>query len=327
MTPMAREKARVSVQEGHLQSIPPSDPPPRALPSGALALTLHAVLRSAAITLEMIKFQHTVFALPFAFLAAFTVAGGVPAARTVLWILVAMAGARSAAMAFNRLIDAEIDTRNPRTRTRALPAGLVSRGFVLAFTVVSAAVFVLAAWQLNRLAFLLSPLALAIVLGYSLTKRFTSLAHLVLGLSLAIAPIGAAIAVTGEWSWIVVPLAAGVMFWTAGFDVLYSMQDLEFDRGAGLHSIPARLGPSGALWLARAFHAITVALFVTFGVMGGFGLLFWIGLAAAIGLLLWQHSIVRVDDLSRIDAAFFTANGVLSIVLFVAGACDILLRR
>ena len=275
----------------------------------------------------MIKFQHTIFALPFAFLAAFTVARGVPQGRVVLWILVAMAGARSAAMAFNRLIDAQIDAENPRTRNRALPAGLVTKGFVAGFTVLSAAVFVLAAWQLNPLALSLSPLALAVVLGYSLTKRFTSMAHLVLGLSLAIAPIGAAIAVEGRWNWSIVPLAAGVMLWTAGFDILYSMQDVDFDRGAGLFSIPSRLGPRAALLLARLFHLATLGMFVWFGLELGFGALYWAGVAAAAGLLLWQHSIVSTDDLSRIDAAFFTANGVLSIVLFVAGACDILLRQ
>lgn len=285
------------------------------------------MLRSTAITLEMIKFQHTVFALPFAFLAAFTVAGGVPSGRVVLWIIVAMVGARSAAMAFNRLVDARIDAANPRTRTRALPAGLVSAHYVALFTIVSAAIFVFAAWQLNHLAFLLSPVALLVVLGYSLTKRFTSMAHLVLGFALAIAPVGAAIAVEGVWNWRILPLAAAVMLWTAGFDILYSLQDVEFDRAQGLFSIPSRVGPAAALMISRMLHVATILLFVWFGALLGFGALYWAGTVAAAALLIWQHSLVSVDDLSRIDAAFFTANGVLSIIMFVFGACDILILQ
>jgi 4-hydroxybenzoate polyprenyltransferase len=288
-------------------------------------VTLPPVLKPIAVTLEMIKFQHTVFALPFAFLAAITAAWGLPEAVTVFWIIMAMIGARSAAMAFNRLVDADIDARNPRTSMRALPAGQLSRGFVVGFTIISVALFLLSAWMLNPLAFLLSPLALAVILGYSFTKRFTPFAHLVLGLALAIAPIGAAIAVLGSWHWGVVPLAAAVLFWTAGFDILYSLQDAEFDRTAGLHSIPVRVGTSGALWLARGFHLITVAMLVAFGLLNGFSWLWWVGVLLAIALLLWQHSIVSASDLSRINAAFFTANGFLSVILFVFGACDILI--
>jgi 4-hydroxybenzoate polyprenyltransferase len=286
-----------------------------------------AVLKPIVTTLEMIKFQHTVFALPFAFLAAFTAANGVPDLRTAGWILVAMVGARSAAMAFNRLVDAAIDAENPRTSMRALPAQLVSRSFVVLFTLASAALFVFAAAKLNRLALLLSPVALVIVFGYSFTKRFTSLSHLVLGLSLAIAPVGAAIAVTGRFDVTVLPLAGAVVFWTGGFDVLYSLQDLDFDREHRLFSLPARLGPARALILARIFHAGTIACLAAYGYLHGFGVVYWVGVAAALALVAWQHSIVSADDTSRINSAFFTANGVLSIAIFVFGACDILLRN
>jgi 4-hydroxybenzoate polyprenyltransferase len=284
------------------------------------------VFRSIGITLEMIKFQHTLFALPFAFLAAFTAANGVPALLTVFWILVAMVGARSAAMAFNRLADARIDAENPRTKSRALPAGLVTKTFVVAFTVASAALFVFAAWQLNRLAFVLSPLALAIVLGYSFTKRFTALSHVFLGLALAIAPVGAAIAVSGRFVPSSFILAAGVLTWTAGFDILYSLQDVEFDRERALFSIPAKMGAARALLVARILHALAIGFFVGFGIVGGFGWIYFAGTAAALALVVWQHAIVSPTDISRIDAAFFTANGILSIALFVCGLADILMR-
>lgn len=282
------------------------------------------MLKPLATTLEMIKFQHTIFALPFAFLGAITAADGVPSLRTIFWIIVAMVGARSAAMAFNRLVDAEIDAQNPRTKMRAIPAGLLSRNFVLLFTIVSIAMFLVAAWQLNQLALFLAPLALIVILGYSYTKRFTSMAHLVLGLALAIAPIGAAIAVEGMWNWRIVPLAAAVLFWTAGFDILYSLQDVEFDRGAGLHSIPSRVGVANALVISRLLHLITIAALLYFGYVNAFGFFYFLGVGFATMLLLWQHSLVKANDLSRIDAAFFTANGMLSVIVFALGAVDIL---
>ncbi len=284
------------------------------------------MLRPIVVTLEMIKIQHTIFALPFAFLGAFTAAGGVPTLREIFWILVAMVGARSAAMAFNRLVDADIDSKNPRTAGRALPAGLVNRSFVVLFTVVSSLLLVIASWQLNPLALTLSPAALLIILGYSLTKRFTALSHLFLGLALAVAPIGAAVAVSGTIDPRMWLLAGAVLTWTAGFDVLYSLQDVEFDRSEGLHSIPSRLGAVRALAIARALHVVTIGLLIAFGAVFGFGVIYFAGVGAGIVLLIWQHSIVSPTDLSRINAAFFTANGVLSIVLFVCGACDILLR-
>jgi len=272
----------------------------------------------------MIKFQHTVFALPFAFLAAFTAARGIPPTRTIVWIVVAMIGARSAAMAFNRLVDARIDSENPRTSARALPAGLVTKSFVIIFTIASIALFVFAAWQLNRLALLLTPVALLVILGYSFTKRFTSLAHLVLGLALAIAPAGAWVAVRGTLDVAVLPLSLAVLLWTSGFDILYSMQDLEFDRSRGLYSIPSRLGGRRALLTARLLHAGALGALVLFGALNEFGVIYFAGLVPAAGLLIWQHSIVREDDLSRINAAFFNANGMLAILLFACGACDIL---
>jgi 4-hydroxybenzoate polyprenyltransferase len=285
------------------------------------------VLRPVLVTLEMIKFQHTLFALPFALLAAFTAAGGVPRAATLLWIVVAMVGARSAAMAFNRIVDADIDAANPRTAGRALPARLVSRPFVIAFTVASIVIFIFAARMLNPLAFALSPVALVIILGYSFTKRFTSLSHVFLGLALAIAPVGAAIAVTGRFEPYSFVLAAGVLLWTAGFDILYALQDSDFDRRSGLYSIPSRLGAARALTVARLLHLFAAAAFVLFGFAGGFGWIYFAGAAAAAALLVWQHSIVSPDDISRVNAAFFTANGILAIVLFACGACDILLLR
>lgn len=284
------------------------------------------MLRQVALTLEMIKFQHTVFALPFALLAAFASANGIPELRVLGWILVAMAGARSAAMAFNRLVDEKIDAENPRTASRALPAGLVSRAFVAIFTVISSAVFVLATWMLNQLAFFLALPTLAVLLGYSFTKRFTALSHVVLGLALGIAPIGASIAVIGSIDPRVFPLAAAVLLWTAGFDILYSMQDVDFDREKGLFSIPSRIGRRNAFRLARTLHILTLAGLGAFGILFGFGWLYWIGVVAATGLLLWQHSIISPEDISRIDAAFFTANGTLSIALFLFGAADLLLR-
>lgn len=281
------------------------------------------MLKPLTTTLEMIKFQHTVFALPFAFLGAMTAARGVPPLRTIVWIIVAMIGARSAAMAFNRLVDAEIDAKNPRTKMRAIPAGLLSRNFVLLFTIFSIALFLLAAWQLNQLALILAPLALIVILGYSYTKRFTSMAHLVLGLALAIAPVGAAIAVEGAWNWRILPLAAAVLVWTAGFDILYSLQDVDFDRGAGLHSIPSRVGVARALWISRLLHLITIGALLTFGYVNRFGFFYFLGVGFATVLLLWQHSLVKANDLSRIDAAFFTANGMLSVIVFALGAVDI----
>ena len=283
-------------------------------------------LRTLSTVLEMIKIEHTLFALPFAFLGMLLAAGGWPSWRTVFWIVVAMVGARSAAMAFNRLVDRRIDAANPRTALRALPAGLVTPGAVALFTAVCAALLVLAAWELNPLAFALSPVALGILFLYSYTKRFTWAAHLFLGLSLAGAPLGAWIAVRGDVRATPLLLAGVVLTWTAGFDILYALQDVDFDRRTGLFSIPARFGVVGALWISGGLHILTLALLALLPrtYPPGLGLGYWIGWAGCLLLIAYQHWIVRPGDLSRLNAAFFTANGALSVWLFAATAMDIL---
>ena len=276
--------------------------------------------------LSLVVFAHTVFALPFALLAAILAAGGVPNGRTLLWILVAMVGARSAAMSFNRIVDRHVDAKNPRTARREIPAGVVSPAAAALFCAASAALFVLAAAQLNRLCLYLSPVALAVVLGYSYAKRFTAAAHLVLGLSLAIAPVGAWVAVTGAFALPPVLLGLAVVFWVAGFDVIYSLQDEEFDRQQGLRSIPARFGAPRALQIARLFHGATLTLFYAVFLAVGGGWLFGGAVVVAGAFLVRQHRLVSPGDLSRVDAAFFTANGWLSVAFLVLGAADVLLR-
>jgi len=283
-------------------------------------------LRNLRVVLEMIKFEHTVFALPFAFAGMMLAARGWPPWPTVGWIVVAMVGARSAAMSFNRWADRVIDARNPRTAGRALPAGQVSSRFVVLFAATSSALLVLAARQLNPLAFALSPLALAIILGYSYTKRFTHWSHLALGLSLAGAPVGAWIAVRGDVTVTPVLLGLVVVSWVGGFDILYALQDLEFDRIAGLHSIPTRFGTTGALWISALLHLAMIGLLVALpaSYSPGLGLAYWIGVGGCALLLSYQHWIVRPGDLSRLNAAFFQANGLLAIWLFAAIAIDLL---
>jgi len=277
--------------------------------------------------LSLVTFSHTIFALPFALLSAVLAAGGVPKAGKVLWILVAMVGARSAAMAFNRIADRALDAVNPRTQARDIPAGRVSVPAAAAFCALFAALFVAAAWFLNPLCFALSPVALAIVLGYSFTKRLSALSHLVLGLSLAIAPVGAWIAVTGRFAATPVVLGFAVLFWVAGFDVIYSLQDEAFDRAHGLFSLPARLGARRALDLSTIFHAVSLALLYGVFVLSGGGPLFGAGVVLAGIFLVRQHALVSPKDLSRVNGAFFTANGWLSVAVFLCGALDVLLRR
>lgn len=289
------------------------------------------VTQRLRITLEMIKIEHTLFALPFAFLGAVLAARDVPPqpagfwVSKLLWITVAMIGARSAAMTFNRIADRRIDAANPRTAARALPAGLLDVRFSVVFTIISAALFLLAASQLNRLTLLLSPVALGSVLVYSYTKRFTSFSHFVLGWCLAIAPSGAWIAICGKLTLVPVLLSLSVMLWTAGFDVLYSCQDYEFDRGAGLYSIPRRFGISSALWIARGTHALMFASLVLFFLNAHLGWLGLIGVIATGMLLIYQHSIVRANELSRLNAAFFTTNAFVSVILFVTISADVFL--
>lgn len=285
------------------------------------------VLRDLRVTLEMIKWEHSIFALPFALCGAMLAAGGFPSIHQLLWIIVAMVAARSAAMAFNRWADAAIDAANPRTSARALPAGHLSPAFVVTFVVISSAVFVLAASQLNRLALLLSPVVLTILLLYSYTKRLTRWSHLVLGLALGIAPSAAWIAVRGSLDPRILLLTAAVTFWVGGFDVLYACQDYDFDRQAGLHSIPRYLGINGALWVARAFHVFMVAFLVALLLTFTMGKVAAVGLLVVILLLIYEHSLVKPNDLSKLNAAFFTMNGVISVLFFLFVAADVLLRK
>jgi 4-hydroxybenzoate polyprenyltransferase len=284
------------------------------------------VLRSVRTTLEMIKFSHTLFALPFALLSAVLAAGGWPPGATLVKILVAMVGARSAAMAHNRLADRRLDAENPRTASRALPAGALSPAFVRIFLAASIAVFLAAAASLNRLTLLLSPVALGLLLLYAYTKRFTALSHLVLGLCLGIAPVGAWIAVRGEFALLPVLLGLAVLFWTAGFDVIYSLQDEAHDRRTGLRSIPARFGARRALWISALFQVVMAALLFAVWRLSGGGWLFLAGVGATVAALVYQHAIVRPGDLSRVDAAFFTANGFVSVTLAACGIADVLAR-
>ena len=280
-------------------------------------MMLTATVRSIRTTLEMIKIEHTLFALPFAFLGAALAAGGVPTARQIFWITLAMVGARSCAMAFNRIADREYDARNPRTRSRALPVGALSVGFVWAFTIISATIFLISAAMLNRLTLILSPLALASLFLYSYTKRWTLLSHLVLGWCLALAPTGAWIAVRGTLdSPVPLFLSLVVLLWTAGFDVLYACQDYEFDRVTGLHSIPEKFGIARALWIARLFHAQAFATLCALYFITHLGPLALTGVIATGLLLVYQHTLVRANDLSRLNAAFFTANAFVSVILF-----------
>jgi len=275
------------------------------------------VLSRLKTTLEMIKFEHTLFALPFALLGAVLAAGGLPTWWQILWITVAMAGARSAAMTFNRIADKEIDAENPRTANRELPAGKLSVQFAWVFLFASIGVFELAAYMLNWLTFVLSPIALISVLGYSYAKRFTAFSHLLLGWALAISPTAAWIAVRGNIdSGVPLLLSLIVLMWTAGFDVMYACQDYEFDRKTGLRSIPARFGIRNSLWIARLFHFQAFIVLLLLYVVTGLGWLALIGVLSVGALLIYQHTLVRPTDLSRMNAAFFTTNAFVSVILF-----------
>jgi 4-hydroxybenzoate polyprenyltransferase len=275
----------------------------------------------------MIKWEHSIFALPFALCGAMLAAGGLPSWHQLAWIVVAMMSARSAAMAFNRLADASIDAANPRTATRALPVGQLTPAFVSTFVLISCGIFIFAAWQLNRLTLILSPVALAVILAYSYTKRFTRWSHLALGFALGIAPAAAWIAVRGSLDPRILLLTAAVTFWVGGFDVIYSCQDHEYDLSHGLHSLPRYFGIRNALIIARVFHLVMIGLLVALVVSFGLGKLAMVGVIAVAALLLYEHSLVRHDDLSKLNAAFFIMNGVISVVFFFFVAGDLLLRR
>jgi len=273
--------------------------------------------------LGMIKFGHTVFALPFAFLGAFLAARGLPDGPTSLWIVLAMVGARSAAMAFNRLVDRTYDELNPRTSDRALPSGLVSKRFVVSFVLLSSSLFFFSSWMLNSLAFHLSPAALLVVLLYSYTKRWTSFSHLFLGLSLALAPLGGWIAVRGELHPAPLYVAAAVLFWVGGFDIIYACLDLEFDRKIGLYSIPGRWGIKTSLQISALFHILMMLLLSYSFFLFRLSALSWLGLwLVAVGLI-YEHSLVNAQDLRRVNTAFFTVNGVISLVLFLFVGLDL----
>ena len=279
-------------------------------------------------TLEMIKFEHTLFALPFAFLGAVLAAEGLPTLWQIFWITVAMFGARSAAMTFNRIADREIDAKNPRTANRELPSGKLSVKFAWAFLVASIILFEIAAYSLNWLTFALSPVALLSVLGYSYAKRFTAFAHLILGWALAISPTAAWIAVRGSIdSPVPLLLSLLVLMWTAGFDILYACQDYEYDKNAGLRSIPARFGIKNSLWIARLFHLQSFIVLVLLYLITGLGWLALIGVFAVGALMIFQHTLVKPNDLSRMNAAFFTTNAFVSVILFVTFGGAVLWRN
>ena len=276
------------------------------------------LLTNVRTTLEMIKIEHTLFALPFAFLGAVLAANGLPSLRQAFWITFAMVGARSTAMAFNRLVDREYDAANPRTASRAIPAGQLSVAFVWMFTGVATVVFLVAAAMLNRMTLILAPVALASLLLYSFSKRWTLMSHVLLGWCLAIAPTGAWIAVRGAIdSPVPLLLSLVVLLWTAGFDVLYACQDYDFDRQAGLHSIPRRFGIRNSLLIARLFHVGAFAALLALYWITQLGIFALIGVAATAVLLVYQHRLVRADDLSRLNAAFFTTNAFVSLILFL----------
>jgi len=282
-------------------------------------------MKKLKIVLEMIKIEHTLFALPFALMGAVLAARGIPSGRTLFWILVAMVGARSAAMAFNRLVDRDYDAKNPRTATRAIPAGLVSVGFVKGFTLVTSLLLVLAAWQLNPLALALSPVALGVIFLYSYTKRFTHWCHAFLGLALSIAPIGAWVAVEGTLELVPLTLGAAVVCWLLGFDTIYALNDLEFDRNAGLNSLPVRFGAAGALRIARVSHAVMVGLLVALGRLAHLHGWYGAGVGLAALLIAVEHAIISPTDLKRLNIAFFNVNIAVSTGLLLFTALDLFL--
>lgn len=288
--------------------------------------------RRLVLTLEMIRFEHSVFALPFALTGALLAFRETPMEVRaflwkLLWIVLAMVGARSAAMTFNRILDAGIDARNPRTSGRHIPSGLLGTGFAWAFTAVSTLLFLFSARALNSLCMKLAPVAMAVVFFYSFTKRFTSFSHLVLGLSLGIAPAAAWIAVTGSLDPRILLLTLAVTFWTAGFDIIYSCQDYEFDRSAGLFSLPKRLGIAGALWIARLLHVSMILCLLLLLRDFHLGWLSLAGVGAVTALLLYEHSMVKATDLSRVNAAFFTVNGYVSVLFLLFWAADMYVGR
>ena len=276
-----------------------------------------SLIKKTADYLRLIKFSHSVFALPFAFTAALIAAEGIPSLWQILWITVAMVGGRTGAMGMNRIIDRKIDALNPRTRNRELPRGVIKTGEAFLFTTVAFALLVLAAYMLNPLCFKISPLVLVVLFIYSYTKRFTWLSHIVLGSALSLAPLGAWIAVRGTFSFEILPLCFAVMLWVAGFDVLYGLQDIDFDKTHGLYSIPSRFGIKKSLWIARLFHLITVVLLLYLVPLFSLNVVYLLGVLIVSALMVYEHSLVKPTDLSKLDMAFFNMNGYISITIFV----------
>jgi len=287
---------------------------------------MHGLSHKLRTTLEMIKFEHSIFALPFALVGAMLALRGWPTWRQVIWLIVAMVGARSAAMTFNRIADRKIDALNPRTRLRALPAGRLTLRFAVVFTLLSCGLLVWAAWELSPLAFQLSPVAIAVLLFYSFTKRFTLLSHLVLGFADGIAPIAAWIALRNDLRVSVLLLGAAVAFWVGGFDLIYACQDVDFDRRVGIHSFPQRFGVAPALYGSVACHVAMVALLGAVIRLENLGWIAVAGLALMAALLAYEHWIVRPSDLSRLNAAFFTVNGYISLIFFFTWGADLLIH-
>jgi len=284
------------------------------------------ILQKLLITLDMVKFEHTIFALPFAFIGALLARKGLPTGWQLTWIVAAMVGARSAAMAFNRIVDCRYDKLNPRTSGRALPLGTLSVQFAVAFTIAMSFLFVFAARQLNPLCFYLSFPTLVILFLYSYTKRFTALSHLVLGFVIGCAPLAAWLAVRGEFAWPPVLLSGAVMFWVAGFDLIYALQDIDFDRREKLFSLPSKFGVAPALRVSTLFHGATVILLAATAMVANLGWIAYAGISIVAGILYWEHRLVTPNDLSRVNVAFFNLNGYVSILLFLTFAGDILIR-
>jgi 4-hydroxybenzoate polyprenyltransferase len=288
---------------------------------------MSSVAEKIVLYLQMIKFPHSVFALPFAFTSAIMAAGGIPPLEKMFWITLAMVGARSGAMGLNRIIDREIDRVNPRTRDRELPRGIIMVSEAVLFTAISFAVLIISAYMLNPLCLKLSPIAVAVLFLYSYTKRFTWATHFVLGLSLSAAPLGAWIAVRGTFDAEILPMTVAVIFWLAGFDTLYALQDIEFDKLYGLYSIPKRFGIKRALFFARIFHLVSYLLLLLTGLLFRFGTVYWLGMMIVAGLLIYEHSLVKEEDLSKLDIAFFNMNGYISLTVFVFTFLDYILQQ
>lgn len=288
---------------------------------------MSSISEKIVLYLRMIKFPHSVFALPFAFTGAIMAAGGIPSPGKIFWITLAMVGARSGAMGLNRIIDREIDRANPRTRNRELPRGVIMVSEAVLFTIVSFALLILSAYMLNPLCLKLSPVAIIVLFLYSYTKRFTWATHFVLGLALSAAPLGAWIAIRGTFDAEILPITVAIVFWLAGFDTLYALQDIDFDKAHGLYSIPKRFGIRKALFLARTFHLISFLLLCLSGILFKLEILYWLGMAVVAGMLIYEHSLVKEDDLSRLDIAFFNMNGYISMTVFVFTLLDYIFRQ